>query len=195
MKSLFGIDAEAHSCARKPGSADSAADPGAEAERTEVMARLFREHNAALIHFLRARLRSTQEAREVAQEAYVRLLSLDSPGAVSYLRALLFRIAANLAVDRLRRHEVHGRAMDSAAFQEFADGCTPERHLAGAQSLQRLERLIDALPAKMRRAFVLNRFDGLDFPQIAQLMNIPERTARFYVEQALLKCQAGLDRE
>ncbi|HEY0339863.1 MAG TPA: sigma factor, partial [Steroidobacteraceae bacterium] len=83
---------------------DAEPDRGA---RAALVDRLFREHNEALIRFLTVRVRSPQEARDVAQEAYVRLLSLDEPGAVSYLRAFLFKTAANIAVDRRRREVVH----------------------------------------------------------------------------------------
>ncbi len=75
-----------------------------ESPRATAVARLFREHNEALVRFLALKLRSQQAAQEVAQEAYVRVLSLDKPGAVSFLRAFLFKTAANLAVDRIR-HE------------------------------------------------------------------------------------------
>ena len=92
-----------------PPNADQAADPQADQDesRGQVVERLFREHNEALIRFLRARVGSHNEAREVAQEAYVRLLSLDQPGAVSYLRAFLFKTAANIAIDRGRRHRTY----------------------------------------------------------------------------------------
>src|SRR5689334_14906628 len=62
--------------------------------RSQSFNRLFREHNRSLMSFLVARLRSVHEARDVAQEAYVRLLQLDKPGAVSLLRSYLFRTAA-----------------------------------------------------------------------------------------------------
>src|SRR5580698_6212816 len=78
---------------------------------------LFREHNDALVRFLSARLGSYQDAREVAQEAYVRLLNLDRPGAVNFLRALLYKTAANLAIDRLRHQRLvtsHQRASSSS---------------------------------------------------------------------------------
>src|SRR6266566_4306305 len=95
-----------------PPPAEQVAEPTPESDesRASVVERLFREHNEALIRFLRGRVGSHNEALEVAQEAYVRLLSLDQPGAVSYLRAFLFKTAANLAVDRLRREDVHARA-------------------------------------------------------------------------------------
>src|SRR5258708_12516130 len=75
-------------------------------ERARLVGRLFQEHNRALVSFLRAKLRNDQEAREVAQEAYVKLLQLESPGVVSFLQAYLFKIASNIAIDRIRHHIV-----------------------------------------------------------------------------------------
>ena len=70
------------------------------------IADLFREHNRALVAFLQCRLHSLSDAQEVAQEAYVRLVTMDKPEQVDSLRAYLFRIASNLAVDRLRARQV-----------------------------------------------------------------------------------------
>ena len=87
-----------------PPNIDKVADatPSEGDARAAVIERLFREHNEALVRFLRGRVGSHSEALEVAQEAYVRLLSLDQPGAVSYLRAFLFKTAANIAIDRFQ---------------------------------------------------------------------------------------------
>jgi RNA polymerase sigma factor (sigma-70 family) len=165
------------------------------ASAVTVIESLFREHNEALIRFLLTRLRSYQEAREVAQEAYVRLLSLHEAGAVSYLRAFLYKTAANLATDRLRREEVHDRATELPLFHEFADALSPERQVAGVQEIQRLQRLLDDLPPKCRQAFVLNRFYGMDFPAVAREMGLKERMVRTYVMRALLYCRSRFDIE
>jgi len=163
----------------------------ARTSNAELIERLFKEHNDALVRFLLARLRSRQAALEVAQEAYVRLLSLDEPGAVSYLRAFLFKTAANLAVDRLRRDDVHARATETPLFHEFANALTPEREVAGAQEIRHLKRLLEALPPKCRRAFLLNRFHGLDIDAVAKEMGLSERMVRTYVVRALLYCRAN----
>lgn len=162
-------------------------------QHAELVERLFREHNEALIRFLMARLRSYHDAREVAQEAYVRVLSLDEPGAVSYLRAFLFRTAANLATDRQRRAATHLRATELPLFHEFADARTPERRVADEQTVQRLERLVAAMPAKCRQAFVLYQFEGLGLPEIAERMRMSERMVRKYVIRGLLHCRTQLD--
>jgi RNA polymerase sigma-70 factor (ECF subfamily) len=174
-------------------------DPAEDAEelryrsRIALVERLFREHNEALVRFLRARLHSQQEALEVAQDAYVRLLSLDEPGAVSYLRAFLFRTAENLAVDRMRRVRMHERASESTLFREFADSRTPERQTAATQTLQRLEKVIAAMPWKCRRAFVMRRLEGKDVGVIAAELGLSERRVREYIADALLRCREFLD--
>lgn len=161
--------------------------------RTELVERLFREHNEALVRFLQARVGSYQEAREVAQEAYVRLLSLDQPDAVSYLRAFLFKTAANIAIDRRRRHHTHDRAMDLPLFGEFADTLTPERRVASEQTFANLQRLIAEMPAKCQQSFVLNQIYGMDTASVAAELGLSQSQVRKYVARALLYCRAQLD--
>jgi RNA polymerase sigma-70 factor (ECF subfamily) len=161
--------------------------------RPERIARLFSEHNESLVRFLAARLHSVQEAKEVAQEAYVRLLSLDDSGAVSFLRAFLFKTAANLAVDRLRSRSRQRQAMDAGLCDELREASTPDHEAAQAEEAEIVRRLIGELPPKCRRAFLLHRIHGEDFPQIAQQMELSERMVRHYVLRAVLYCRAGLD--
>ena len=107
-----------------PPNADQAVEPVPDNEesRASVVERLFREHNEALIRFLRGRVGSHNEALEVAQEAYVRLLSLDEPGAVSYLRAFLFKTAANIAIDRRRRNQNYDKVAGRQLFTRLRNG-------------------------------------------------------------------------
>jgi DNA-directed RNA polymerase specialized sigma24 family protein len=80
-----------------------------ERARTEEISKLYREHNRALVNFVLTRVANEQEAKEIAQEAYVRLLQLDQSVAVSYLRWHLFKIAKHIAVDRYRQHALRSR--------------------------------------------------------------------------------------
>lgn len=156
--------------------------------------RLFREHNDALLRFLAARLGSRQEAREIAQEAYVRVLKLDAPGAVSYLRAFLFKTASNLAVDRLRTRSYRERPETLEFFKQLPGAPPPEREVGGAQELGVLYRLLEELPPKCQYAFVMHRLQGVDVATLAQQMKITQTMVRKYITRALLHCRSGLDR-
>lgn len=162
--------------------------------RADLIERLFREHNQALIRFVALRVRSQQEAREIAQEAYVRLLQLDQTGAVSFLRALLFKIAANLTVDHIRHEQTVRRyAQGGGFFDELPVPPTPEHAAYNKQELELLGRLVDELPPKCRQAFLWHRVHGLEFSEIARRMGLGERMVRTYVVRAVLYCRAGLD--
>jgi RNA polymerase sigma factor (sigma-70 family) len=157
------------------------------------ISRLFSEHNESLIQFLATRLRSVQEAKEVAQEAYVRLLSLEDSGAVSFLRAFLFKTAANLAVDRIRSRNRQRQVLDAGLCDDSREAPTPDREVATAQEVEIVRRLIGELPPKCRHAFLLHRVHGAEFSEIAQEMGLSERMVRHYVLRAVLYCRAGLD--
>jgi RNA polymerase sigma factor (sigma-70 family) len=180
-----------------PPNVSRAAEPVADCEesRATVVERLFREHNEALIRFLRGRVGSHNEALEVAQEAYVRLLSLDQPGAVSYLRAFLFKTAANIAIDRRRRNQNFDRVSSRQLFSELTENRTPERQLSGEQTLRHLGALIESMPPKCRESFVMNQIHGLDAATIARRLGITDSMVRKYVVRALLHCRAHMDFE
>jgi RNA polymerase sigma-70 factor (ECF subfamily) len=170
---------------------------GADAEvkvRTQLVEQLFREHNEALVRFLALRLGSHQEAKDVAQEAYVRILSLDEPGAISFLRAFLFKTAANIAIDRVRSQRRRFHSGTARLFEELRDKPPlPEQLLGGRQELAHVQRLIGELPAKCRRAFLLHRMSGLTTEEIAAQMGLSERMIRHYILRAVAYCRCGLD--
>jgi RNA polymerase sigma factor (sigma-70 family) len=172
------------------------AEPAAADSRSALVERLFRDHNEALIRFLRGRVGSRNEALEVAQEAYVRLLSLDEPGAVSYLRAFLFKTAANIAIDRRRRDQSYDKfAGGGQLFTQFSEERTPERQVAAEQTLRHLGSLIESMPAKCQASFVMSQIHGLDAATIAGQLGITDSMVRKYVVRALLHCREQMDLE
>ncbi|MBL8269805.1 RNA polymerase sigma factor [Steroidobacter sp.] len=159
------------------------------------MDQLFREHNQGLLRFLRIKLRDEGDAREVAQEAYVRLLQLDNTAAVSFLRAYLFRIAANLAFDRLsarRRIRVES-GTDHAEFEQFTDPFDVERAVLAEEELELFLACMEELPPKCREVFAMHRLRKLSSAQIAAQLQISDRMVRKHIARALIYCRYRLD--
>ena len=161
--------------------------------RSELVRRLFEKHNRALIRFLAAKLSSEAEAQEVAQEAYVRLLRLEDASAMSFLRAHLFSIAANLAVDRLRHRQVRERNAPQDMFEDLLTRPGPDREVLGQQELEVVKAALKKLPEKCRRAFLLHVFEGHSVREIAETMQLTDRMIRHYVARALTVCRECLD--
>lgn len=162
---------------------------------TSDVERLFREHNTALLRFISAKIGSEQEAREIAQEAYVHLLQLNHPEAVSFLRAFLFKTAANLAIDRLRQRgrRTHVASMAEVDFAVFE--LSPERQVSGEQDLAVIGSAVAQLPAKCRQAFLLHRVYEIEIDEIAERMGIGACMVRRYIARGLEHIRYRLDAE
>jgi RNA polymerase sigma factor (sigma-70 family) len=173
---------------------DASPVPPADEVRIALVRKLFEDHNRALVTFLAARLHSHTEARDVAQEAYVRMLQLEEPGAVGFLRAYLFRIASNLAVDRLRRRNVREEGPPQALFEELLSRPGPERAVLAHQELEIVKAALRELPEKCRQAFALYMFNEQSIPDIAALMGVSQRMIRQHIAEALAYCRVKRDR-
>jgi RNA polymerase sigma factor (sigma-70 family) len=181
-----------------PGIRDTHDEPAAQAEapqRSKLIEQLFREHNRALITFLTARLHSETEARDVAQEAYVRLLQLERTDAIGFHRAYLFRIAANLAVDRIRQRAVRARAPTRELFAEWFQRRAPDQDALDAAEQETLHRALGELPEKTREALTRHFLAGESVASIAASWNLTGRMVRYHLARALAHCRARLDGE
>jgi len=164
-------------------------------DRAKLVEKLFREHNRALITFLTARLYSEIEARDVAQEAYVRLLQLERTDTIGFHRAFLFRIAGNLAIDRLRQKSVRAKAPTRELFAEWFQQAPPEQEVLDASEQAALQRALGELPEKTREALTRHFLAGESVTAIAASWGLTERMVRYYLARALAHCRARLDEE
>jgi RNA polymerase sigma-70 factor (ECF subfamily) len=169
-------------------------DEGASPQASRAVEDVFRQHNKALVQFLRSRLGSDQDAREVAQEAYVRLLQLDRPEELSFLRAYLFKIAANLAIDHVRRLGRARSVSEELPLFEFPEAPTQEARLGARDDLKIVSLAVSELPPKCRQAFLLSTVENRSSSQIAKHMNLSDRMIRIYLSRALEHIQSRLPR-
>jgi RNA polymerase sigma factor (sigma-70 family) len=180
---------------RIPESAEPEPLPASPEDRARLLEGLFREHNQALVSFLTARLNSEAEARDVAQEAYVRLLQLDKPTAGQFLRAYLFRIASNIALDRLRQRSMRVRLSARELFDDLRHAPPPELQAAAQQEIAGIRSALRELPEKASQAFVLHIFANQSIEDIAQQMRLTTRMVRYHIARALEHCRARLTQE
>lgn len=154
---------------------------------------LFRQHNKTLVRFLAARLSSDAEAKEVAQEAYVRLLQLDQPHAIGFLRAYLFKTANNIATDHLRRRRLTRTLGTNDLFDLGIDDIQPEDHVSSAEDIAIVAASLKELDPRCRRAVLLSRVEGRSTAEIAGIVGVSDRMVRKYIVQALLLIRERLD--
>jgi RNA polymerase sigma factor (sigma-70 family) len=158
---------------------------------------LARRYHAELLRILTAKLRSEQDAADLAQEAYVRLLRYEGQCSGEDLRRMLFRIAGNLLTDHWRWSRLRAADTHLPIHELELESGQPshDEQLVSEQRLRRLEEIILAMPDKRRTVFVLSRIHGLSNAEIARECGISMKTVEKHIATALAECreQAGDD--
>ncbi|MCS6297147.1 MAG: sigma-70 family RNA polymerase sigma factor [Nitrospira sp.] len=157
----------------------------------------FEQHHNDLLRFFTHKLGCRDLAADCAQETYVHLVRMRPNIDVQNPRAFLFRVAANLAVDNLRKIRIRREAMSIDPLPENAASLAPsaEDALDAKQRLVRLERAMGELSPKCRSALLMNRLDGKTHREIAEELGVSESMVAKYVIQALKHCRARLRSE
>lgn len=126
------------------------------------------------------------EAEDYVQEGCLRFYK-QKHAAVRDAPALIARIALNLAVDAHRRRERQKRYIeDLLATHAHVGECGQQFHTV------LLKQVIASMPEKQRHVFLLNRFSGLSYPEIAARLGISVKTVESRMSKALAHCVALL---
>ncbi len=153
---------------------------------------LIGRYHGSLVSFLRQRLRIADDAADVAQEAYIRMMQYEGSREVQSPSSLLFRVAINIANDLGRSEQVRHAADHCPVDDLDIDSglATPERELAAAQDLDMLCQTIQQLPPKCQQVFLLSRVHCMTYPQIAKHCGISVKMVEKHISHALAVCMA-----
>ena len=157
------------------------------------IATLFHQYREELTRRLVGMVKSHDTAADLVQDTYVRLLRLGEAHVVEQPRALLHRIASNLAIDHLRKEKSGLQAFDGmdAAMAVPSQAPSPEREVLAKQRLRLCLQAIEQLPPRSREAFVLCRVYGYSYQEIAVRMSISESGVEKLLMRALdQSCEA-----
>lgn len=148
--------------------------------------RLFNGAVRDLRFYLRRTLHRSDDADEVAQEAMLRIWNARDSVSLDTARPLLFRIAANLAIDRLREHR-RWRFTGMEDAPPETEAVPADRALAAREELRLIEAAIVALPDNCRAAFISSRIDGKKHAEIAEAMGISKSMVEKHVAEAAFR--------
>lgn len=151
-----------------------------------------------LLRFLRRRTRCDETARDLAQDAWLRVTERHSagnaapPSSPDHARASLFVIAERLAIDHLRRQRHWNQELTPrllAGPQHAPD--VAEAH-AYAQALRAVDGALSGMPDRMREVFVAHRLEGVQHDELAQRYRVSRKTIEREVTKAMDIAQSAL---
>ena len=129
-----------------------------------------------------------QDAEDILQEAWLRLAPYQGLAGIRHPKALLLKIASNLAADKFGRRRRDQYAGDTVA----AHGWNIE--LPSQTDAIFAKQVVMGLPQPLRDVFVLSRIKGLSNWQIAEQLGISSKTVEWRMTKALAHCAAQFRR-
>jgi RNA polymerase sigma-70 factor (ECF subfamily) len=183
-----------------------------------AFAALVRMYHASLVRVARIYVSTMGAAEEVAQETWLAVLNgIDRFEGRSSLRTWIFRILTNIAKTRAQRD---GRTLPFSALQDpgrvpeaavdadrFLDPehprwpghwasppvGWPEERLLAAETMEVLERAIEALPASQRAVLTLRDVEGWSSEEVRNALEISETNQRVLLHRARSKVRRALE--
>ncbi len=137
--------------------------------------------------------RRAEDARDLAQEVFIKVFSLLDRYDESYaFSSWIFRIATNHCIDHLRRNRLRFLSLDGQTdadgdeieFQLPDKGPQPDQVLERSEAMVRLEEVVDDLPPHYRAIILLRHDQDLSYEEIAVVLDLPLGTVKARIHRA-----------
>lgn len=158
-------------------------------EQSAEFDRLYHGHHVWLQSWFCKKLGCTYQAADLAQDTFVRLLLKQvEQHQFTTPRFYLLHIAKGLLIDHWRRRALEKSYVDALILQEADVAPSLEVQTILLETLMEIDAMLEKLPFKVRRAFLLAQIDGLTYKEIAETLAVSERMVKKYMATAMLQC-------
>ena len=161
------------------------------------VAAIYERHRRELVVYVSRLVRYNAVAEEIAQEAVMRLLQQDHVGEdENTVRAWLYRVSTNIALDHLRRHstnrefpllEARQRAENDVGFVKASQdlrGSPETRAIAREHLAACFACTLRNLPAHHAAALLLKEVHGFSTPEVADIVGARFTQVKNWIQAA-----------
>ena len=160
-----------------------------------ALAGLFVAHLPQLHLAAKKILGTPEQADDVVQDAYVKVVESAGLFQVRQPLAYLFRIVRNLAIDRYRQvaQESRYHTAQDEGLQVPTGSDSPEALAIHKQRLLLVANAMARQPERTQLAFELHRLGGLTQREIADRLGISVTLVNFMLRDATVSCRAAIE--
>ncbi len=160
--------------------------------KIESINHLFLTYRSALVRAV-SRIVPPHEIEDIVQETYVRVCQFKSPKPIKAPRALMVKVAKNLALDHIKRAEWRLRSgieVETALETGGTAGSTDTtfHQVASDEEFAQFCEVVRSLPLQCRRVFVLKKVYGCSQAEIASQLGISESTVEKHIAKGMSHC-------
>ncbi|AUF97021.1 RNA polymerase sigma-70 factor (ECF subfamily) [Pseudomonas sp. BIGb0278] len=156
---------------------------------------LYETHHQWLCGWLRQRLGCVDNAADLAQDTFIRVITQRKATELREPRAYLSTIARSLMIDMFRRRYLEQAYLETLALSPEPLDISPETRALIIETLMEIDRMLDGLGGRTREIFLLAQLDGLSYVEIGRRLNISVNTVKKHAVRALTHCLLLADDE
>lgn len=153
---------------------------------------LYVQHHSWVVTLLRSRLGNREQALDLAQDTFVRLLRSELPAQLREPRAYLATIAGRLCLQHFRRQALERAYLHSLALLEPQHQPCEETRLLVLEALDAVGQILDGLGSRVREVFLLSQLDGLSYAQIAERQGLTVNMVQKDMLKAYRHCYSAV---
>ena len=154
---------------------------------------LFSYYYPRLYHFSKSILKIENDIDDILQEVFVKIwLNRQKIGNPETFNAYIFTITKNevlnLIRSNLREHTFKDQLFQHAVAEEYQNSAPLEYEEVKAG----IDKIVAVLPEKRQQVFILSRTEGLSNKEIAQQLNISEKTVEDHITHAIKQIKSSM---
>ena len=158
--------------------------PQSDSEQT--IKRLFDELFHQLVLSAFRYVNDYDQAEEIVQDVFVKVWqNFDQLRQVKDLKGYLFKAVRNSSINFLKHIKVRQKFTVDSEVLNSSVGKSPEETILEEETKRRVHQAVNKLPDNWREAIVLSKYDNLKYHEIAEEMNISQKTVEKYISKAL----------
>ena len=147
---------------------------------------LFRSYFTPLCSFAQKFVHDSDEAKDIVHQVFINLWNnRQEVDLNTSLKSYLFQGVQNRSLNFIRDNKKLVQFDTPQSETELAQYLDSRDHLESSEAEQRINNALDELPEKMREIFLMNRFDGLKYREIAEKLDISIKTVETQMSRAL----------
>ena len=147
---------------------------------------IFERYTEVLLRHAYRLLHNRHEANDVIQDVFLTLWQKrESMEFKTSLSSYLYCSVRNRIFDMLSHEKVVVRYAQSISDFMEEGYCTTDEQIREKELAAIINKEIEALPSKMRKVFILHKKEQLSYKEIAEQLNITDKTAKQQVYNAV----------
>ncbi|QEY71990.1 sigma-70 family RNA polymerase sigma factor [Pseudomonas denitrificans (nom. rej.)] len=162
--------------------------PSVDAPLHAAISELYQHHHGWLQGWLRRRLGCHEQAADLAQDTFTRLLGSRRVLDAREPRAYLTTVAKGLMINWFQRQSLERAYLEALANLPEELAPSPEQRYLVLETLHEVDALLARLPEPVRQAFLLAQIEGLKYEAIAQRLGVSLGSVKRYMQQAFRHC-------